>query len=246
MPPDSAAPRGLAARGVAKSYGPVQALRDASVEMRPGEISGLVGDNGAGKCTFVKILAGVLDPDAGTLEIDGSEQAFFRSARDAQQAGVMTVYQDLALVEPLTAVENMFLGQELCRGPFRRKREMLQVARELTAQNWVSTCQIRVSESSACPAANARESRLPAPCTGTPSHPLLDEPTAATGVRETGEIIRLVRNLRERGTGILLISHDIPLVTELCDRVFVLRHGRLVKVFEKGVSIDELVLAIAR
>jgi len=244
VPPDSAA-RGLTARGVAKSYGPVLALRDASVEVRPGEISGLVGDNGAGKSTFVKILAGVLDPDAGTLEIDGMEQAFFGSARDAQQAGVMTVYQDLALVEPLTAVENMFLGQELCRGPFRRKREMLRVARELTGQMGINLPDpgIRVERLSGGQRQGVAFARA---VHGDTSYLLLDEPTAATGVRETGEIIRLVRNLRERGTGILLISHDIPLVTELCDRVFVLRHGRLVNVFAKGVSIDELVLAIAR
>jgi simple sugar transport system ATP-binding protein len=235
----------LTARGVQKAYGAVRALENGVIEVRPGAITALVGDNGAGKSTFVKILSGVLRPDGGELEIDGAECPFFASARDAQAAGVMTVYQDLALVETLAVVENMFLGRELCVGPFRRRGEMLRLAKGLLAEMAVDIPDpsIRVERLSGgqrqgvafARAINARGRFF-----------LLDEPTAATGVRETREIVQLIGGLRDRGAGILLVSHDIPLVVELADRIFVLRQGSLATTLERGASLDDIVLAIAR
>jgi len=237
--------RGLVARGIAKRYGPVVALRDAHVQIRPGEIACLVGDNGAGKSTFVKILSGVLRPDAGELLIDGVPRPFFDSARAAHAAGVMTVYQDLALVETLGVVENIFLGNELTWGPFRRKRAMLRASRELLQGMAVDIPNPRVrverlSGGQRQGVAFARAINLEG------RFFLLDEPTAATGVRETREIVRLIRDLRERGAGLLLISHDIPLVAETGDRIYVLRRGVIERTFEARPHIDEIVLAIAR
>jgi ABC-type sugar transport system ATPase subunit len=238
-------PVGLIARGVAKRYGAVVALRDAYVQIRPGEIACLVGDNGAGKSTFVKILSGVLRPDAGELLIDGTVQPFFASARDAHAAGVMTVYQDLALVETLGVVDNIFLGNELTWGPFRRKREMLRASRSLLTEMAVNipNPRIRVERLSGGQRqgiAFARAINLEG------RFFLLDEPTAATGVRETREIVRLILDLRDRGAGVLLISHDIPLVAETGDRIFVLKRGSIDHLFEERPHIDEIVLAIAR
>jgi ABC-type sugar transport system ATPase subunit len=239
------APVGLVARGVAKRYGAVVALRDAYVQIRPGEIACLVGDNGAGKSTFVKILSGVLRPDAGELVIDGAVQPFFASAREAQAAGVMTVYQDLALVETLGVVDNIFLGNELTWGPFRRKREMVRASRKLLTEMAVNipNPRIRVERLSGGQRqgiAFARAINLEG------RFFLLDEPTAATGVRETREIVRLILALRDRGAGVLLISHDIPLVAETGDRIFVLKRGSIDRLFEERPHIDEIVLAIAR
>jgi ABC-type sugar transport system ATPase subunit len=241
----AAAPVGLIARGVAKRYGAVVALRDAYVQIRPGEIACLVGDNGAGKSTFVKILSGVLRPDAGELVIDGAVQPFFASAREAQAAGVMTVYQDLALVETLGVVDNIFLGNELTWGPFRRKREMVRASRQLLTEMAVDipNPRIRVERLSGGQRqgiAFARAINLEG------RFFLLDEPTAATGVRETREIVRLILALRDRGAGVLLISHDIPLVAETGDRIFVLKRGSIDQLFEERPHIDEIVLAIAR
>jgi ABC-type sugar transport system ATPase subunit len=241
----AAAPVGLIARGVAKRYGAVVALRDAYVQIRPGEIACLVGDNGAGKSTFVKILSGVLRPDAGELVIDGAVQPFFASAREAQAAGVMTVYQDLALVETLGVVDNIFLGNELTWGPFRRKREMVRASRKLLTEMAVNipNPRIRVERLSGGQRqgiAFARAINLEG------RFFLLDEPTAATGVRETREIVRLILTLRDRGAGVLLISHDIPLVAETGDRIFVLKRGSIDQLFEERPHIDEIVLAIAR
>lgn len=244
-PASTPATVGLIARGVAKRYGAVVALRDAYVQIRPGEIACLVGDNGAGKSTFVKILSGVLRPDGGELLIDGELQPFFSSARQAQARGVMTVYQDLALVETLGVVDNIFLGNELTWGPFRRTRKMLRASSELLAEMSVNipnprTRVEKLSGGQRQGVAFARAINLEG------RYFLLDEPTAATGVRETREIVKLILGLRDRGAGVLLISHDIPLVAETGDRIFVLKRGSIGHTFDERPHIDEIVLAIAR
>ena len=177
--------------------------------------------------------------------IDGTVQPFFASAREAHAAGVMTVYQDLALVETLGVVDNIFLGNELTWGPFRRKREMLRASRTLLTEMAVNipNPRIRVERLSGGQRqgiAFARAINLEG------RFFLLDEPTAATGVRETREIVRLILDLRDRGAGVLLISHDIPLVAETGDRIFVLKRGSIDHLFEERPHIDEIVLAIAR
>jgi D-xylose transport system ATP-binding protein len=236
---------GVAASGVAKRFGAVEALRDAEIRVRPGEIVSLVGDNGAGKSTFVKILSGVLTPDAGTLTIDGESRPFFASSREARESGVVTVYQDLALVETLPVVENVFLGQELTRGPFRRKAAMREQAARLLSEMAVGIPDptIRVERLSGGQRQGVAFARA---LYGQARYFLLDEPTAATGIRETREIVRLIETLRDRGAGVLLISHDFPLVVELSDTIFVLRQGAIAQTLAKGVELDEVILTMAR
>jgi ABC-type sugar transport system ATPase subunit len=235
----------LEATGVAKRFGAVEALRDASLRIRPGEIASLVGDNGAGKSTLVKILSGVLTPDTGSLSIDGQPVEFFGSTRDARDAGVVTVYQDLALIETLPVVENVFLGQELTRGPFRRKAAMRSATAELLGEMAVGIPDptVRVERLSGGQRQAVAFARA---LYGRARYFLLDEPTAATGIRETKEIVRLIEGLRDRGAGVLMICHDFPLVVELSDTIYVLRHGAVAQTFSRGVHLDDVVLAMAR
>src|SRR5262249_27018820 len=215
---DPGSERSLQVVGVAKAYGAITALREATISVRPYEVRGLVGDNGAGKSTLVKILSGVLDPDDGRLFLDGRELAFFKSAKEAQDAGVVTVYQDLALVDTLRIPENVFLGRELTKGPFRLKRQMQRESNRLLQEIGLHI-----------PDPGARVERLSGgqrqgiafarALNAGARFFLLDEPTAATGARETREILTLVAKLRDRGAGILLISHDIPTVVETCSRI---------------------------
>jgi D-xylose transport system ATP-binding protein len=201
--------RALDATGVTKRFGAVEALRGASIQIRPGEIASLVGDNGAGKSTFVKILSGVLSPDEGSLTIDGEPQDFFGSTRAARDAGVVTVYQDLALIETLPVVENVFLGQEITRGPFRRKAAMRDEAATLLGEMAVGIPDptVRVERLSGGQRQGVAFARA---LYGKARYFLLDEPTAATGLRETREIVRLIETLRDRGAGVLMICHDFP------------------------------------
>jgi ABC-type sugar transport system ATPase subunit len=236
---------GLVASGVAKRFGAVAALLDGRIAVEPGQIVSLVGDNGAGKSTFVKILSGVLSPDAGALTLDGAPRPFFDSPREAHAAGVVTVYQDLALVETLPVVENVFLGQELTRGPFRRHRAMRAATARLLQEMGVGIPDptVRVERLSGGQRQGVAFARA---LHGSARYFLLDEPTAATGLHETREIVRLIRTLRDRGAGVLLISHDFPLVAELSDAIFVLRHGAIAQTFGPGAEIDDVVLAMAR
>jgi ABC-type sugar transport system ATPase subunit len=235
----------LEVTGVAKHFGAVDALRDASLRIRPGEIASLVGDNGAGKSTLVKILSGVLTPDTGTLSVDGRKIDFFSSTRAARDAGVVTVYQDLALIETLPVVENVFLGQELTWGPFRRKAAMRVAAGELLDEMAVGIPDptVRVERLSGGQRQAVAFARA---LYGRAKYFLLDEPTAATGLRETKEIVRLIEGLRDRGAGVLMICHDFPLVVELSDTIYVLRHGAVAQTFARGVELDDVVLAMAR
>jgi ABC-type sugar transport system ATPase subunit len=236
---------GLHAHGVAKRFGAVNALRSGEVRIVPGEVAALVGDNGAGKSTLIKVLSGVLTPDAGSLTIDGAEHSFFASAREAQATGLATVYQDLALVETLAVVENMFLGRELTRGPFRRKAAMRAACAELLEEMKVNIPDpgVRVERLSGGQRQGVAFARA---LNAGARFFLLDEPTAATGVRETREIVRLIETLRDRGAGVLLVSHDFPLVAEISDSVYVLRHGELATTFGKDADLDDIVLAMAR
>lgn len=237
--------RGLLAVDVVKSYGAIAAVRGATIALRPYEVNGLVGDNGAGKSTLVKILSGVLDPDDGRFFRHGEQRPFFKSARDAQDAGVVTVYQDLALVDTLPIADNIFLGRELARGPFRLKRQMRRESSRLLQEIGVHVPDEkarvdRLSGGQRQGVAFARALNAGA------EFFLLDEPTAATGARETREIISLVERLRDRGAAILLISHDIPMVCEVCSRITVMRRGETVASFDAHPDVDDVIDAMVR
>jgi fructose transport system ATP-binding protein len=221
----------LEARGLVKRYGHVVALNGADLELYPGEILAIIGDNGAGKSTLIKALSGALQPDEGEIRL-GGERVHFRSPRDARRAGVETVYQDLAVAPALDIAANIFLGRETRRrgsgGRILRmldKRGMRREAARHFAELKIGIQSITqpVEDLSggqrqgvAVARAAAWASRLV----------IMDEPTAALGVKETGQVIDLIRRVRERGLPVILISHDMPHVFELADRIHIMRLGK--------------------
>jgi fructose transport system ATP-binding protein len=225
----------LAARGLVKRYGHVTALAGTDFELFPGEISAIIGDNGAGKSTLIKALSGALQPDAGEIRLD-DERTHFRSPRDARQAGIETVYQDLAVAPALDIATNVFLGRERRRGGvlgrvFRLldKRSMRREAerqfhelgigiQSMTAP--VETLSGGQRQGVAVARAAAWARRLV----------IMDEPTAALGVKETGQVLDLIRRVRDRGLPVILISHDMPHVFDLADRIHIMRLGRRIAV----------------
>ncbi|MDR7443298.1 MAG: ATP-binding cassette domain-containing protein [Armatimonadota bacterium] len=217
----------LRARGISKRFGAVQALQDVDVDLYPGEVLGLVGDNGAGKSTLIKILSGVYPPDAGSIELEG-RPVRFTSPREARAAGIETIYQDLALAENLDVAGNIFLGREpgygwgVLRILARRQMETAstQVLQRLEIQlPSVRTLVRHLSGGQRQAVAISRavywEARIV----------IMDEPTAALGVRERSRVLDLVRRLRDEGKSVLLISHSMPDIFAVCDRIVVLRRG---------------------
>ncbi len=214
----------LEARGIVKRFGGVTALRGVDVALNEGEIAALVGDNGAGKSTFVKILSGVYTPDEGEITID-DRPVRIETPQRALHLGISTVFQDLALVDERDVAHNMFLGREPCRfGFFVDRKRMLSEARETISALRVGLPSVRskvggLSGGQRQAIAVARAWHQGGRIT------LLDEPTAALGVREAARVTDLVVNLREEGHALLLISHNLESVFGLADRIIVLRHG---------------------
>jgi simple sugar transport system ATP-binding protein len=215
--------------GIGKSYGAVQALHGVSFSVKPGEIIGLMGDNGAGKSTLVKIIAGVFPPTEGSMRFAGGP-VHFATPHDARDAGIEVVHQDLALADNLSAAANVFLGRELHRrvGPLRlldhaeMERRATALFRELKSETRASEIVRRMSGGQRQAVAIARTRLVDAKLI------LMDEPTAAISVRQIAEVLALIGRLRDAGIAVLLISHRMPDVFEVCDRVVVLRRGRLV------------------
>lgn len=214
----------LEASGIVKRFGGVTALRGVDLTLRKAEILALVGDNGAGKSTLVKILSGVHEPDEGSIAI-GGKHVRLDSPQRAQTMGVATVYQDLALVNDRDVAHNLFLGREPCRyGFFVDARRMYREARETLLLLGVAIPNVRAR------VGGLSGGQKQAIAVARAWHQggeiiLLDEPTAALGVRETARITNLVKTLREEGHAQVLISHDMESVFSLADRIVVLRHG---------------------
>ncbi len=233
----------LALRGVSKRFGAVQALTDVHLEIHPGEVVALVGDNGAGKSTLVKTIAGVHPIDEGVIEWEARPVRIDRP-HDAQELGVATVYQDLALCDNLDVVANLFLGREL-----RRAGVIDEVAMEKRAKELLDTLSIRIP-SVRIPIASLSGGQrqvvaIARALIGEPKVVILDEPTAALGVEQTAQVLDLVERLRERGLGVILISHNMADVKAVADRVAVLRLGRNNGVFPvKDTSHEEIIAAI--
>ncbi len=221
----------LQTRGISKAFGHVQALRDVDFELLPGEVIGLVGDNGAGKSTLIKILSGALQPDTGRILVNG-RPVHFRSPVDAQHHGIETVYQDLAVVPMLDIAENLFLGrEERLPGPaglvlgFINKRAMRRRASEhLRSLNiGIKSVRQRVETLSG----GQRQGVAVARSITFGRHiVIMDEPTAALGVRESRGVLDLIRRINEQGISVILISHNMPQVLEITHRITVLRHGQ--------------------
>ncbi|TDU02728.1 monosaccharide ABC transporter ATP-binding protein (CUT2 family) [Streptomyces sp. 846.5] len=231
----------LALRGISKRFGAVQALTDVELEVRPGEVMALVGDNGAGKSTLVKTIAGVHPIDDGVIEWEGRPVTIHRP-QDAQHLGVATVYQDLALCDNLDVVGNLYLGREL------KLRGLLdEVAMEKKAQELLSTLAIRIP-SVRIPVASLSGGQrqvvaIARSLIGDPKVVILDEPTAALGVEQTAQVLDLVERLRERGLGVILISHNMADVTAVADRVAVLRLGKNNGIFPVQQTTQETIIA---
>jgi len=221
--------------GISKHFGAIQALIEVSLSLHAGEVVGLMGDNGAGKSTLVKIVAGYYPPSGGTLTMGGRPVAFHKPT-DARVAGIEIVYQDLALCDNLSAAENVFLGRELLRGvgPLRvlDYRTMFRRAGELFAELKSETRPrdlVRRMSGGQRQAVAIARTRL-----AEPKIVLMDEPTAAISVRQVAEVLNLIRRLREAGIAVVLISHRMPDVFAVADRIVVLRRGR--KVADKPVA----------
>lgn len=219
----------LAFSGVSKNFGAIQALSDVSLSIEPGEVLGLMGDNGAGKSTLVKIIAGNFPPSTGKISIDGKPVVFHRPL-DAQREGIEMVYQDLALADNLSAASNVFLGREPLRhfGPIRYidYKQMNSVSAELFKQLKSETrprdLVRRMSGGQRQAVAIART------LLSEPKIVMMDEPTAAISVRQVAEVLDLIRRLRDRGISVILISHRMPDVFSVSDRIAVLRRGQMV------------------
>jgi simple sugar transport system ATP-binding protein len=224
----------------------VTALDRVDVEIRAGEITAIVGDNGAGKSTLIKILSGATRPDSGTIEFAG-RQVSLGSPVAARSLGIETVYQDLALAPNRDVVENLFLGRELCRGGVLTPLRVLdRRGMRRRAESQIAELEVDVPRISGIPIGRMSGGQRQAIAIARAAFwaqrvMFMDEPTAALGVRESGAVLRLAKRVAERGLAVVLISHVMPHVTELADRVVVLRHGRLVAQIEGQVTTERLV-----
>jgi len=232
----------LSIKGISKGFGAVRALTEVELDVFPGEVVAIVGDNGAGKSTLVKILAGVHSADHGTITFNGKAAAIPTPAA-ARELGIATVFQDLALCDNLDVVANLFLGRELGSGAIDEER-MEQQAWELLRQLSAKIPSVRIAVASLS-GGQRQTVAIARSLIGEPQIVILDEPTAALGVAQTAEVLNLIERLRERGLGVILISHNMADVQAVADRVVVLRLGRNNGVFRTSdVSYEDIIAAI--
>jgi fructose transport system ATP-binding protein len=237
----------MQATGLVKRYGQVTALDGADFELRAGEILAVIGDNGAGKSSLIKALSGATIPDAGEIRLDG-QPIHFRSPMDARKVGIETVYQDLAVAPAMTIAENLFLGRELRREGFlgsvlrmldKKKMLEISVARMQDLQVGIRSMTQAVETLSG----GQRQCVAVARAAAFAEHVvILDEPTAALGVKEGNMVLELIRRVRDKGLPVILISHNMPHVFEIADRIHVARLGRRAAVLNpKKISMSDTV-----
>jgi D-xylose transport system ATP-binding protein len=231
---------------VSKRFGPVQALDRVDFAVHPGEVIGLVGDNGAGKSTLVKTIAGIYSADEGTIRFDG-EEVRIKGPQDATELGIATVYQDLALCDNLDVVANLFLGrEEVAPGPGQVSRQLDEARMEHQTSDLLSNLAVTIpslrSEVGTLSGGQRQQVAVARSLLGEPKVVLLDEPTAALGVAQTQQVLKLIRRLRERDLGVVVISHNLADVFEVADRIFVLRLGRAGGEFDAQQTTEEHVV----
>ncbi|AZO00521.1 sugar ABC transporter ATP-binding protein [Mesorhizobium sp. M9A.F.Ca.ET.002.03.1.2] len=220
---------------ISKHFGAIQAVNDVSLSIEAGQVVGLMGDNGAGKSTLVKMIAGNFPPSHGTMQMDGKELVLHKPV-EARQHGIEIVHQDLALCNNLTAAANVYLGRELRRGvgPFRildyaaMYKRAGQIFAELKSETRPRDLVKQMSGGQRQAVAIARTMLSQAKIV------LMDEPTAAISVRQVAEVLNLIRHLRDQGIAVVLISHRMPDVFDVAERVIVMRRGR--KVADKTIA----------
>lgn len=240
---DSSVQPALEVYDLKKSFGPVEAVAGVSFSLMPGEVTALVGDNGAGKSTIVSMLAGVRQPDSGRIVV-GGETVAFGNPFDAQMHGIATVFQDLALIDVRDVAANLHLGQEPRKlGIFVNRRAMLDEARKVIDRLQVNLPSARAAVGDLSGGQRQAVAIARAVLRGG-TVMLMDEPTAALGVRESGKVDALIRQLRAEGVAVLLISHNIAGVFDIADRVIVLRHGRLVADLSVADTTHEEVVSL--
>ena len=246
MRPGAADPPLLQARGIQKRYEAVVALGNGSLEVRAGEVMGLVGDNGAGKSTLVKCLSGVVAPDAGEILFEG-QPIHLGNAGRALGLGIETVYQDLALADHLDAAANLFLGRELYRRPplswfgFLDKRAMRERAEEEMRRLKIGIQSVEEPVISLSGGQRQAVAVARAIAWGT-RIVIMDEPTAALGVRESGMVLELITEVKRQGLAVVMISHNLPEVFMVADRITVLRLGRTITTLRRDeTTLEEVV-----
>lgn len=242
-PPDTPV---IEVRGITKRFGSLLALRGVDLALYPGEVLGLVGDNGAGKSTLINIISGALQPSGGEVLV-GGRRVQFHSPVDARRQGIETVYQDLALAPDLRVWENVFLGRErVVRGPLGRlgwldRKAMVKATAEDLEQTRIRIGSVE-AEAGRLSGGQRQAVAVGRAVAWGSKVLLLDEPTAALGVEQQQQVGELVRNVAGRGMPVLLISHNLPQVHDLCDRVAVMFQGRIIADLRPAeVDMDEIV-----
>lgn len=246
MSTDQASPV-LEARRITRNFGAVVALANSSIQLNRNEVLGLVGDNGAGKSTLLKILSGIIGASSGEIHIDG-RQVHLRRAQDALDAGIETVYQDLALVDTMSAYQNVYLGrEELSKNPIARffnlvdDRHMRERAREVLNSLKVKVPSINVSVKGMSGGQRQCLAIARALLWGR-RIVILDEPTAALGVRETEQVLEVIRDLRQHNVSVIIVSHNMQQMMSVADRISVMRLGRTIATrVVKDTQVSEIV-----
>jgi fructose transport system ATP-binding protein len=222
----------LEARNIVKRFGHVTAIGGADFDLRAGEVLAVIGDNGAGKSSLIKVLSGDVIPDSGEVLLDG-ERVHFRSPHDAQQAGIETVYQDLAMAPALDIATNLFLGREIKRkGPLGSilrmidTKEMRRQSRQQMDELGITTLQSITQPVDSLSGGQRQTVAVARAAAFGRRVVIMDEPTAALGVRESKGVLDLIKRITGRGIPVVLISHDIPAVFEVADRIHIHRLGR--------------------
>ena len=239
----------LEGRGLRKTYGPITAVDGVDIRIHAGEITAIVGDNGAGKSTLVKMFAGAVVPDSGQILVEG-RPVNLRNPSDARGVGIETVFQDLALAPNRDVVQNLFLGRELLKGgPLRAAGVLDKAEMRRRADDQVKALGINIAHLSGYPIGRMSGGQRQAIAVARGAYwartaMLMDEPTAALGLRESRKVLSLARQIADRGLAVVLISHILPHVMELADRVIVMRHGQKVAELTDDISSDRLVAMI--
>jgi simple sugar transport system ATP-binding protein len=238
----------LEARSVQKHFGRVVALREANFTLRPNEVHALVGDNGAGKSTLIKIISGVFPADSGEVAIDG-RPVTIATPREARELGIETVYQDLALADQLDTSSNLFLGREQLRPPplswfgFLDKKAMRRRAQEEMRRLKVGIQSVDQPVLSLSGGQRQAVAVARAIAWGT-RIVIMDEPTAALGVRESSMVLELIKEVRSQGLAVIMVSHNLPEVFAVADRITVLRNGKTIVTLDKSETSLEAIVGM--